>query len=97
MKVAFLASKIGEPESEQQELPEGISQGTGLENEPCLYSDRRAWESAHPLQNDETVGTRAGQDADEHHRDHGALLGKQSSAAGNKGFALAFRDRKSVV
>ena len=82
---------MSEPESDHQELPAGISQGTALENERCLYSDRRAWEAAHPLQNDETVGTGPSKDPDEHHRYHGDLFEKQSSAAGNKGFALAFR------
>src|SRR5439155_19009853 len=58
-KSPFLASNIGEQESEHQELPAGISQGTALENEQCLYSDCRAWKIAYPLQNDETVGTNA--------------------------------------
>ena len=81
---------MSEPESDHQELPAGISQGTALENERCLYSDRRAWKNAHPLQNDETVGTNAGQDPDEHNRYHGDLFEKQPRAAGHQGLALAF-------
>ena len=57
---------MGEAESEHQELQATISQGTALENEQCLYSDRRPWKNAHPLQNDEPGGTNASKDPDEH-------------------------------
>src|SRR5438034_1709339 len=80
---------MSEPASNHQELPTGISQGTALETGQCLYSDRRAWKNSHPLQNDETVGTNASKDPDEHSRYHGDLFEKQSRAAGHKGFALA--------
>src|SRR5437016_3865004 len=81
---------MSEPESDHQEFPAGISQGTALENEQCLYSDRRAWKNAHPLQNDETGGTNASKDPDEHNRYHGDLFEKQPRAVGHKAFALGF-------